>query len=527
MAELTNETIIREFNVINGISEEERKSATDLFLESAQNSVRNLILKSIASMNQDVQPEWVSLKPKRPEIVNEPIPQDSDRHVQIAGIGGMAAYLNVILHAANHGGKHAVITNPHDIFTYAAWTLHPEEDMDQRLVPMFRTPSLIVNEFKRMLGISAPAQAIRFKAFKVDYTSSLSMLLRNPREFAKFIKVNFRYVLGELTQVAEHYALINLQRNRTTLKAFEDLDRIGNRPCHDFLNMPGRVVFEIIDEPSFYLKKQLQSQYGLEGKSLQTENLKEIYGEKLSIIEDIDSGMVRPVQYSGGYFLAGFKENALKLAKEMGALVYENATVTRISVDERAGRCAIFVKTDEEEKTVIADTVITAVGDYGEDIIPVDGVSTLFVIRTESQGYNLFPTGMGEGGTIHIVPVEVLKREENGKTKYYHLGKATNGAIVGRDPRNPKRLRKDRDFILHIETNLKKILPPDGTLIWLSATECGRPVVASQSYRVDSLSIEPLVIAIAGGCGLGGNTPIIPEVQTALEKRLRIFPAAP
>jgi len=67
--------------------------------------------------------------------------------------------------------------------------------------------------------------------------------------------------------------------------------------------------------------------------------------------------------------------------------------------------------------------------------------------------------------------------------------------------------------------NLKKILPADAALIWITATECGRPVVADQSYRVKSPSLKPLVIDIAGGCGLGGNTPVIPQVQKTLEKR--------
>ena len=470
-------------------------------------------------MNRDIQPDEAPLKPDRPEIVYEPIPREADVYVQIAGIGGMAAYLNVIVHAAKNSGSHCVITNPNDIFTYAAWTLHPEEDMDQRLVPMFRTPSLMVSEFKRVLGISAPPEALRFKAFKIDYAGVLSMLLKNPKEFVKLNRVNLRYILGELIQEAEHHALINLKRNRSTLKAFEDLDRIGNRPHHDFLNMPGRVVFENIDEPSYYLKRQLKSQFGLEGKYIPKEELWKIYGARLPIVEDIDSGMIKPALYPGGYFLAGFKENALNTAKEMGALVFEDARVTRISIDEQAGKCAVFVKTENEEKTVVSDTVITAVGDYGEDIISVDGVSTLFVIRTESRGYNLFPTGMGEGGTIHMVPVGILKKKENGKTVYYHLGKATNGAIVGRDPRNQKRLLKDKDFLLHIETNLKKILPDDAALIWITATECGRPVVADQSYRVKSLSLKPPVIDIAGGCGLGGNTSVIPQVQKALEKQ--------
>ena len=115
--------------------------------------------------------------------------------------------------------------------------------------------------------------------------------------------------------------------------------------------------------------------------------------------------------------------------------------------------------------------------------------------------------------------ISILKKKENGKNLTYHLGKATNGAVVGRYPRYPKRILKDKDFLLHIETHLKKILPADADLIWITATECGRPVVANQSYRVKSLSLKPLVIDIAGGCGLGGNTSVIPQVQKALDKR--------
>ena len=470
-------------------------------------------------MNQDVRPSKAPLKPAPPDIVYEPIPRKADFNTGIAGIGGMAAYLNVIVHASRKGGLHCVVTHPNDIFTYAAWTLHPEEDMDQRLVPMFRTPSLMINEFKRLLRLAATPTARRFKAFKIDYAGALRMLVENPKEFYKLIRVNFRYILGEIFQEAEHHALTNIKRNRLTLKAFENLDRIGTRPHHDFLNMPGRVVFENTEEPTYYLKRQLKYQFGLEGEPIPESELWDIYGERLPVSEEIDRGMLKPTRYKGGYFWAGFKENALNTAKEMGALVFEEAKATKISIDKQAGKCTVYINHGNEEKAIVSDTVITALGSYGEDIISVDGISTLFVIRTESRNYNLFPTGMGEGGTIHIVPVESFKKEENGKILRYHLGKATNGAVVGRAPGDPKRIYKDQDFLLHIETNLKKILPADADLIWISATECGRPVVANQSYRVTTLSQEPLVIDVAGGCGLGGNTPVIPEVQEALENR--------
>ena len=519
MTDPTNESIIGELNARNGVSEKERKSTIEWLLTATSTPIQNLILKSIASMNQDVRPSEAPLKPAPPEISYEPIPQKIDIHAGIAAIGGMAAYLNAMVHGAKKGDRYCVITHPNDIFTYAAWTLHPEEDMDQRLVPMFRTPSLVVNELKRFLRIAAQPKALRFKAFKIDYAGALHMLFENPKELLKLIRVNFRYILGELFQEAEHHALTNLKRNRFTLKAFKDLNRIGNRPHHDFLNMPGRVVFENTAEPSYYLKRRLKSQFGLEEKYIPEEELWKIYGARLPIAEDIANGVLKPALYKGGYFWAGFKENALNAAMEMGARVFENATATRISIDEQASKCAVRVMVGKEKKTVVADTVITAIGNYGENIISVDGVSILFVIRTESPKYNLFPTGMGEGGTIHIVPVGSLKKIENKKTLYYHLGKATNGAVVGRDPRYPKRISKDIDFLLHIETHLRRILPADADLIWITATECGRPVVAGQGYRVTTLAQQPLVIDIAGGCGLGGNTPIIPEVQQALEKR--------
>jgi hypothetical protein len=87
---------------------------------------------------------------------------------------------------------------------------------------------------------------------------------------------------------------------------------------------------------------------------------------------------------------------------------------------------------------------------------------------------------------------------------------------MGRDPKHPKRLQPDIDFLLHFEAYLKRIVPRDSRLVTLAATECGRPVCARQGYQVT----QPYsgFFEASGGSGLGGNTPIIPEVQAALDR---------
>jgi hypothetical protein len=157
-----------------------------------------------------------------------------------------------------------------------------------------------------------------------------------------------------------------------------------------------------------------------------------------------------------------------------------------------------------------------ALGDYPRGVVPVDGVSILFAVRTETPGYRIFPTAMGEGGTIHVVPVWTIERNENGRPVFYHLGKGTDGAVMGRDPMHPKRLLPDIDFLLHFEAYLKRIIPEASRLVTLSATECGRPVCARQGYIVTSPC--PGFFEASGGSGLGGNTPVIPEVQAALDR---------
>jgi len=63
-----------------------------------------------------------------------------------------------------------------------------------------------------------------------------------------------------------------------------------------------------------------------------------------------------------------------------------------------------------------------------------------------------------------------------------------------------------------------------------AATECGRPVSAYQGYSIGPLlhreerskraQAGPHVeLKATGGCGLGGNTAIIPEVQEILDRR--------
>ena len=66
--------------------------------------------------------------------------------------------------------------------------------------------------------------------------------------------------------------------------------------------------------------------------------------------------------------------------------------------------------------------------------------------------------------------------------------------------------------------------------IWIAATERGRPVSVRQGYLIESIipGKKPFshgdamagAFAATGGCGLGGNTAIIPEVQTLLDRRL-------
>ncbi|MDY0042329.1 MAG: hypothetical protein RBS57_18625, partial [Desulforhabdus sp.] len=345
----------------------------------------------------------------------------------------------------------------------------------------------------------------------------------------KNLKVALQYVGLELMDAEKRYARINLQRNNATINALKEMERVGDDPNHDVVNMCGRVVFEVEGEGRSVWKNRLKEQFGLVGKRLTPMEVKAIYGVDIKIIDDMESGRISAFRYPGGHFVTGYRSNALRAAEEKNVLVYDNAVATKIIIDPRTKKHAVSLRlAGGEQKTVIADVLLVALGDYPADVITVDGVSTLFLVITDHDRYRIYPTGMGEGGTIHIVPVWSLQLSEKGKTRYYHLGKATNGAIMGRDPGRSKSLYPDRDFLVHLEAHLKRIVPADATFIWIAATECGRPVSAKQGYTVNPLKDEernkefdlpmPLSFKATGGCGLGGNTAIIPEVQEILDR---------
>ncbi len=529
--QMPNKECVIQLNMANGVSESERQAALRLFQESGNPQLVKLIGHYLASMNQDLNSDWLAQKPPFPEIVKGKLPDSAPETVDIMGIGGMFAYLNVLYQAYKHGGRHCIVTNPRDIFTFSGWTVHPEEDMDQRLIEMFQTKAMLVNEGKRILGLAAKPQSLRYKSFRIDYGGLLALVAESPRELMKNLKVALHYSLLELTDTEKRYAITNLKRNAATLGALEQMGLIGDDPGHHVANLCSRVVFEVTGEAKIAWKNRLKEQFGLVGKHLTPAEVETIYGADIGIIDDIRAGKIAAVRYPGGHFVTGYRENALQAAKEKNVLVYDNAIATRIIVDPEAGKHAVNIKlADGEEKTVIADVLLVALGDYARDIITVDGVSTLFAIITENSGYRIHPAGMGEGGTIHVVPVWAVQAFRDGKKFYYHLGKATNGAIMGRNPWHPKSLAPDRAFLLHLEANLKRIAPPGATFLWLAATECGRPVSAHQGYGIAPLlnqkkysksspANHPLNFKATGGCGLGGNTAIIPEVQEMLVRR--------
>ena len=531
---LTNERVVADLNRCNGVSEEQRQQTIRVFKSAQRPSMEKLIEVYVESMNQDRSTAWSDRRPAQPEVVYGAIPQDPDETFDILGIGGMFAYLNVLYQAHKHGGKHCIVTNPMDIFTFSGWTLHPEEDMDQRMIEMFQTRTLFINEVKGLLGLLEPPQHIRYKSFRIDYPQMLDLLRDNPREFVKNVKVALQYAALEVIDSDKRFAKMNLQRNRATLAALEQMGLIGDDPDTNIVNLCGRVVFEVEKESRVAWKHRLKEQFGLLGKQLSLDEVKSIYGAELKVFADMAQGRLSAVRYFGGHFNLGYKATALHAAKEKGLQIYDDAAVTKIIVDVHKGLHAVFVRlADGKQKTLVASTVLMALGDYGKDVITVDGVSTLFAVMTEHEHYRLHPTGMGEGGTIHVVPVWSMPHHEGGKTRYYHLGKATNGAIMGRNPRQPKSIHADREFLVHLESSLKKIIPPDATFLWLAATECGRPVSARQGYSVYPLqpkneccdqttctrSQGPLSFKASGGCGLGGNTAIIPEVQAILDRK--------
>lgn len=528
---MLNKDCVSQLNTANGVSESQRQAVLRLFQESGNPHLVELVGHYLASMNQDLNSDWLTQKLAPPEIVKEKLPDEADETVDIMGIGGMFAYLNVLYQAHKNGGRHCIVTNPRDIFTFSGWTVHPEEDMDQRLIEMFQTKSLFLNEMRRILGLSERPRSIRYKAFRIDYKGMLALVKESPRELMKNLKVALHYSLLELTDTEKRYAKTNLKRNGATLRALEQMGLIGDDAGLHVANLCDRVVFEVEGEAKIEWKNRLKEQFGLVGRHLTPSEVEAIYGAGIGIIDDIRAGKITAVRYLGGHFVMGHRENALKAAKEKNVLVYDDAIASRITVDPEAGKHAVNIRlADGGGKTVIADIVLVALGDYGKDIITVDGVSTLFAIITENSGYRIHPTGMGEGGTIHVAPVWSLEAFKDGKTLYYHLGKATIGAIMGRNPLRPKSLDPDRAFLLHLEANLKRIAPPGATFLWIAATECGRPVSAYQGYSISPLLDQEergkgpqadhvLNFRATGGCGLGGNTAIIPEVQEILDRR--------
>ena len=529
---IPNQQILHELNQANGITAEHRNGCLQWLLEQNDLGLRELISRYMASMQQNQDAGRIVRNPVVPEIIRGAMPISPDETVDILGIGGMFAYLNTLYHVHKHGGKHAIITNPNDIFTFSGWTVHPEEDMDQRLIEMFQTKSILMNEAKRILGLSPDPQSLCFKAFRIDYRGIIGGLGRDFRQGLKNFKVPLQYGALELTDRDQRWAKTNLQRNAATLGALEQMNLIGDNPQRDVINLCGRVVFEVAEEGKIAWKTRLKEQYGLTGKRLSLEEVQKVYGAPLPILQDMRDGKIEAVRYPGGHFVLGFKENALKSAREKGVRVYDNATVTKILVDDVSEKYAAAVKlANGRMRIILANVLLMALGDFTEDVIAIDGVSALFVILTEDVQYRIYPTGMGEGGTIHVVPVWSGHTVRHGKKLYYHLGKATDGAILGRAPGAPKFLRPDRGFLLHLGAHLKRMAPAGSSFIWLAATECGRPVSARQGYTVKPLLPEdrgdrkglmgqaPLSFKATGGCGLGGNTAIIPEVQEILDRR--------
>ena len=516
----TSADIVTAFNLNNGVSPQEREATLKLIGESAPQAVTTLVDHYLAAMDQDRGGEWPSLKPPRPEIVSGSLPKTADATVQVMGIGGLFAYLNVWHWAHQHGGSACVVTNPHDIFTFSGWTIHPEEDMDQRLIEMFQTWPLLLNELRRLTGLAEDPESLRFKAFKIDYGAAFGLLAKAPREFLKIVQVALRYVAYEFTDRQHRHAETNLQRISATIAALERMGRVGMDPDKDVVNLCGRVVFEVTAEAPVAAKRRLKERYGMLGRELTADEVAATYGGQIGMIDEMRQGRIRAIFHRGGCFLAGHRENALRAMAEQGIVVHDQARVNTIIVDPESGRHAVLLTTGTgQELTVIADRLLLSLGGYGAGVISVDGISTLFWVRTAQAHYRLHPTGLGEGGTIHVVPVWTLEGNEAGARVYYHLGKATDGAIMGRDPRQPKSLAKDLGYLLHFEAHLRRIIPAGSTLMWLAATECGRPVCAEQHY-----AIRPLLAAAGpapsfeatGGCGLGGNTAVIPEVQAQL-----------
>ena len=529
---MLNRDCVTQLNMVNSVSESERQAVLRIFQESGNPILVELFSHYLASMNQDIDAGWLAQALRPPEIMEGKLPDKVHEVVDIMGIGGMFAYLNVLYQAHKNKGRHAVVTNPRDIFTFSGWTVHPEEDMDQRLIEMFQTKSMVFNEMKHILGLSEGPRSVRYKAFRIDYRGMVGLMLESPGELTRNVKVALHYSLLELIDTEKRYAQTNLRRNAATLRALDEMGLIGDDPGRHVANLCGRVVFEVEGEAKIEWKSTLKEQFGVAGRRLTPSEVEAIYGANIPVLHDIRAGRVSAVRYPGGHFVTGYKQSALKAAKEKNILIYDSAAASRIIIDPEAGKHAVTIRlADGTEKTIVADILLMALGDFAKHIITVDGVSTLFAVITENSRYRIHPTGMGEGGTIHIVPVWSVEARKDGRTFHYHLGKATIGAIMGRNPSRPKSLDPDRAFLVHLETNLKRIAPPGATFLWVAATECGRPVSAYQGYTIGPLldqrgrvkgphqAKQALNFKATGGCGLGGNTAIIPEVQEILDAR--------
>lgn len=524
----SNRDVLEEMNRRNGVSEPDRQVVRDLFLECSYKPLERVISQYIAAMDQDRDPSWLEARPYRPGIRYGRVPKHPDVQVELMGVGGLFACLNTLYQAHKHPGPSCIATNPHDVWNFAAWTLHPEEDMDQRLVSMYRTRSLLGSEIRKLIGFDKAPDHPAFRSFKLDYPKILDLYRKTPRAFSTLMETVTSYIYNELTDRDYRFAHANLRRNGATLRAIREMGLMGDQPDRDLVNPAGRLVFELPDEPVVRGKRVLKKQYGLTGEPVAPEMLRHFYGTDVPVGGMAAAGRCRPVQYAGGYFFAGFRENLFRAARDCGSVVFENSQVIDIVVDPAAEQYGVTLEDSDGAKiSVVTDILLMALGGY-DGLIPVDGISTLCVVITPEESYRFYPTGMGAGGNIHAVPIWSIVRREDGQFTYYHLCKATNGAAMGRHPLSPKAVARDRDFFIHLDSHLKKVIPKGSRLVWLAVTECGRPVSASQGYTLSAILPEskgfvppgnlPVGFEARGGCGLGANTAIIPEVQEKLDR---------
>ncbi|MFP4030879.1 MAG: hypothetical protein ACLFTV_04865 [Desulfococcaceae bacterium] len=521
-----NRKVLQAMNRKNGVAEPERRAVAERFRAAGGPSLDRIFHQYAASMDGDVRPAWSASRPPEPRFETGPLPEHSDLRVELLGVGGLAAAMNTLYQAHKHRGPCALVTHPHDVWTFAAWTLHPEEDMDQRLVAMYRTFPLLVDELRGFLGLRPGPLRPEYKSFRIDYPALARLMVSDPEAFGNFIRVAGTYVFHEFTDRSLRFARANLARNGATLRAVREMGLMGDRADRDLIHPMGRIVYERPGEPTTAGKVRLKREYGLDALDLPPEAVRRAYGSEVPVMAEVAAGTVRAAGYAGGRFLPGFRENLFAALEARTGTVFEGAVARTIRRDPVTGRHAVVAETGAGETvTVVADHLLLALGRY-DGLIPVDGLSTLFAIRTTDPDYKLFPTGMGEGGNIHIVPAGTARAREGEHGVHYHLGKATNGAVMGRHPLAPKRIGPDIDFWIHLEANLRKLLPPDGRLVWLYAAECGRPVSARQGYTVRPLFEESggsdsefIALNISGGCGLGANTAILPDVQALLDAR--------